>query len=115
MTFVCDATRFWVMAYLKRKSDAFAAFKAYKAYAENCLGLRIKATRDDKGGEYMGREYADFCAEHGIQRQHTEPDEPHQNSVVLAAAGLGQSQWPMSSSKKSDILTKAKLHTYVEL
>ena len=34
---------------------------------------------------------------------------------LLAAAGLGQSQWPMSSSKKSDILTKAKLHTYVEL
>ena len=34
---------------------------------------------------------------------------------LLAAAGLGQSQWPMSSSKKSNILTKAKLHTYVEL
>ena len=34
---------------------------------------------------------------------------------LLAAAGLGQSQWPMSSSKKSYILTKAKLHTYVEL
>ena len=85
MTFVCDATRFWVMAYLKRESDAFAAFKAYKAYAENCLGLRIKATRDDKGGEYMGHEYADFCAEHGIQRQHTEPDEPHQNGVAERA------------------------------
>ena len=35
--------------------------------------------------------------------------------LLLAAAGLGQSQWPVSSSKKSDILTKAKLHTYVEL
>ena len=36
-------------------------------------------------------------------------------SAVLAAAGLRRSQWPMSSSKKSNILTKAKLHTYVEL
>ena len=35
--------------------------------------------------------------------------------AVLAAAGLGRSQWPMSSSQKSYILTKAKLHTYVEL
>ena len=35
--------------------------------------------------------------------------------LLLAAAGLGQSQWPVSSSKKSDILTKAKLHTCVEL
>ena len=34
---------------------------------------------------------------------------------LLAAAGLGQSQWPMSSSKKSGTLTNAKLHTYVEL
>ena len=34
---------------------------------------------------------------------------------MLAAAGLGQSQWPVSSSKKSNILTKAKLHTCVEL
>ena len=74
MIFVCDASRFWAIAYLKRKSDAFAAFKSYKAYAENCLGLRIKATRDDKGGEYMGQEYIDFCTEHGIHRQHTETD-----------------------------------------
>ena len=42
---------FWALAYLKRKSDTFAAFKAYKAYAENCLGLRIKATWDNKGGK----------------------------------------------------------------
>ncbi|KAL7278120.1 hypothetical protein ACG7TL_008091 [Trametes sanguinea] len=105
MTFVCDATRFWVVAYLKRKSDAFAAFQAYKAYAENCLGLRIKATRDDKGGEYIGREYNDFCAQHGIQRQHTEPDEPHQNGVAEranrtiaegATALLSQSKLPPS-------------------
>ncbi|PIL22297.1 hypothetical protein GSI_14985 [Ganoderma sinense ZZ0214-1] len=73
------------MAYLKRKSDEFVAFKAYKAYAENCLGLRIKATWDDKGSEYMGQEYIDFCAEHGIHQQHTEPDEPHQNGVAEQA------------------------------
>ncbi|KAL7281334.1 hypothetical protein ACG7TL_004643 [Trametes sanguinea] len=105
MMFVCDATRFWVVAYLKRKSDAFAAFQAYKAYAENCLGLRIKATRNDKGGEYIGREYNDFCAQHGIQRQHTEPDEPHQNGVAEranrtiaegATALLAQSKLPPS-------------------
>jgi transposase InsO family protein len=42
-------------------------------------------TRDDKGGEFIGKEYYDFCAEHGIQRQHTEPHEPHQNSVAERA------------------------------
>ncbi len=39
------AARFLVLAFLKRKSDTFAAFKSYKAYAETCLGLKIKATR----------------------------------------------------------------------
>ena len=33
----------------------------------------------------MGKEYIDFCAEHGIHRQHTEPDEPHQNGVAERA------------------------------
>ena len=85
MVFVCDATRFWAVAYLRRKSYAFAAFKAYKAYAETSLGLKIAAMRDDKGGEYMGKEYAAVCAEHSIHRQHTEPDEPHQNGVAEQA------------------------------
>ena len=34
---------------------------------------------------------------------------------LLTAAGLRRSQWPILSSMKSVILTKAKLHTYVEL
>ncbi|PIL27217.1 hypothetical protein GSI_10361 [Ganoderma sinense ZZ0214-1] len=102
MVFVDDAMRFWAMAYLKRKSNAFAAFKAYKTYAENCLGLRIKATWDDKGGEYMGQEYIDFCAEHSIHRQHTEPDELHQNGV---AEGANR----MTSEGATALLAQAKL------
>ena len=79
MVFVDDSSCFWAMAYLKCKSNAF---KFFKAYAENSLGLHIKATCDDKGGEYMGKQYIYFCIEHGIHRQHTEPDEPDQNGVV---------------------------------
>ena len=37
---------------LEGKSDAFEAFKEVKAWAENTLGLKIKALHDDKGGEY---------------------------------------------------------------
>ncbi|CDO78104.1 hypothetical protein BN946_scf184683.g1 [Trametes cinnabarina] len=87
--FVCDATCFWVVAYLKRKSDAFAAFQAYKGYAENCLGLRIKATHDNKGGEYIGKDYNNICAQHSIQCQHAEPDELHQNSSKLPPSFWG--------------------------
>jgi hypothetical protein len=38
---------------MKTKSEAFSAFKRYKAFAENLLGRKIKVPRDDKGGEYM--------------------------------------------------------------
>ena len=70
---------------MKKKSDAFAAFKHYKAYAENQLGVKIKATHDDKGGEYMSKEWDQFCAAAGIHRQHTIKDEPHQNGVAERA------------------------------
>ena len=51
---------------LRWKSDTFEVFKAYKAYAENALSLCIKATHNDKGGEYMSQEFINYCAEHGI-------------------------------------------------
>ena len=83
--FVDDNSRFMAVAFLKRKSEALQHFKQYKAYAENALDRKIKATREDKGGEFMSKEFIDFCAEHGIARQHTEPAEPHQNGVAERA------------------------------
>ena len=54
---------------LKRKSDAFAAFKLFKAMAETQLGRKIKALHDDKGGEYMSTEFNTFCDDSGILRR----------------------------------------------
>ena len=53
---------------LKRKSETFATFKQFKAWAENDTGAKLGTLRDDKGGEYMSREFEVFCIEHGIQR-----------------------------------------------
>ena len=50
--FVDDATRLVAITPLKRKSDAFEAFKVYKTTMENQTGNKILAERDDKGGEY---------------------------------------------------------------
>ncbi|THG94269.1 hypothetical protein EW145_g8174 [Phellinidium pouzarii] len=85
ITFIDDHSRHWAVMPLKKKSDAFAAFKHFKAYAENQLNLKIKATRDDKGGEYMPREWDHFCNSEGIHRQHTIRAEPHQNGVAERA------------------------------
>ena len=35
----------------------FDAFKQFKAYAENQIGHKIKALRDDMGGEYMSNAF----------------------------------------------------------
>ncbi|THH02998.1 hypothetical protein EW145_g6619 [Phellinidium pouzarii] len=85
ITFIDDHSRHWAVMPLKKKSDAFAAFKHFKAYAENQLNLKIKATRNDKGGEYMPREWDHFCNSEGIHCQHTIRAEPHQNGVAERA------------------------------
>ncbi|KAL0960995.1 hypothetical protein HGRIS_014931 [Hohenbuehelia grisea] len=86
-TFICDASDYWAIAFLRKKSDAFEAFKCFKAYAEKFHGhkMAILATREDKGGEFIGKDFAAYCASEGITRQHTEPDEPHQNGIAERA------------------------------
>lgn len=86
ITFIDDATRLWVVVPVRAKSDAFAVFKQFKAYAENQTGAKIKALHDDKGGEYMSREFDAFLAAAGILRQHTVRAKPHQNGVAERAS-----------------------------
>ena len=61
---------------LKRKSDTFTAFKLFKALAENQLGRKIRALHDDKGGEYMSKEFNTFCDESGLLRTQTTRSRP---------------------------------------
>ena len=82
ITFIDHNSRFAAVQFLKLKSDALAAFKTYKNWAETQTGCKIKRLRDDKGGEYMSKEFHAFCDAHGIERQHTVRNEPHQNGVA---------------------------------
>jgi hypothetical protein len=43
ITFIDDYTRFKAVLHLKKESDAFEAFKIFKAYAENQLNYKILA------------------------------------------------------------------------
>jgi len=85
VTFIDDSGKFRAGYLMKKKSETFSSFKKFKAWAENQTGLTIKALREDKGGEYMGKEMDDFCAEHGIQRQHSVRARPQQNGVAERA------------------------------
>jgi transposase InsO family protein len=71
--------RYRVVVLLRRKSDTFGAFRLFKALAENQLGRNIKALHDNKGGEYMSKEFNNFCDESGILRTHTTHNQPQKN------------------------------------
>jgi hypothetical protein len=115
--FIDDKSRWKMVAFLRQKNHALAAFKEYKAYAEKQTGKKIKSTRDDKGSEFIGHEYNEFCAKEGIHHQHTEPNEPHQGGVAErgnrevaagATALLVQAKLPPSFWK---IAVAAYIHT----
>ncbi|KAJ2932617.1 hypothetical protein H1R20_g4479, partial [Candolleomyces eurysporus] len=104
VTFIDDHTCFQVVMLLKRKSGVFAAFKSFKALAENQLGRLIKALHDDKGGEYMSDKFNTFCDLNGIVRHHTIRNCSQQNGDTEQAnrtmnnditAMLAQSKSPM--------------------
>ncbi len=85
VSFIDDFSRFKAVYLLKRKSETFAAFKQFKAWSENITGQKLGCLRDDKGGEYMSREFEEFCIDHGIQRQHSARNRPQQNGVAERA------------------------------
>jgi len=53
ITFTDDYSRYCRTYFLKRKSEAFEKFKEFKVSVETEPGMKIKAIRADRGGEYL--------------------------------------------------------------
>jgi len=81
ITFIDDYSRKTWVYFLQEKSEAFVAFKCYKALVEKEVGNPIKVFRTNRGGEYNSHEFANFCENHGIKRQLTAAYTPQQNGV----------------------------------
>lgn len=67
---------------LKEKSEAFDAFKSFRALVENGRDKKIMTLRTDNGGEFTSKEFTRYCEEGGIQRHFSAPYSPQQNGVV---------------------------------
>src|SRR6202012_4504336 len=85
MVFVDDATCLWAVYFLKAKSDAPAAFWAYKATFEKQTGQKVKVLHDDKEGGLSSNEFNAKLNECGILRHFTMRAEPHSNGVAERA------------------------------
>jgi hypothetical protein len=57
MFLIDDYTRMTWVTFLKKKSQAFEKFKAFKALAENETDLKIKCLILDNGGEFTFNEF----------------------------------------------------------
>lgn len=64
------------------KSNTFSCFYTFHAYTECYLSVKLVELCNDKGGEYMGHDFVDYCCQHEIVHQHTETAEPYQDSVA---------------------------------
>lgn len=82
ITFLDDATKYCQVVLLKKKSEAFQAFQIYRASSENLHHRKIGTLRDDKGGEYISKDWDDYMKLHGIRREHTVRSTPQQNGAA---------------------------------
>jgi hypothetical protein len=83
ISFTDDCTRQTRLEFLKQKSEALTAFKAYEAWVECQLpGVRIWKVHSDRGGEYLSAEFDRHLREQGIEWQLTVHDSPQQNGVA---------------------------------
>ena len=49
---------------------------------EREIGNPLKRLRTDNGGEYISREFKEYCSKHGIGHKLTVPSTPQHNGVV---------------------------------
>jgi transposase InsO family protein len=79
---VDDYSRYmWIML-LPSKDAAAGAIKRVQAAAERKTGKLVRALRTDRGGEFLARDFEQYCAELGLHRELTAPYSPQQNGVV---------------------------------
>src|ERR1700736_6516561 len=68
----------WV-AFLKLKSDAFAAFKEWLIFVEKQTGQQLYIFHTDNGGEFLTKKWRQMLKDQGIRHETTSPDTPEQN------------------------------------
>jgi hypothetical protein len=82
VSFIDDYSRKTWVYFLKSKDEVFIKFKEFKALIENLSERKIKMLRSNNGGEYTSKEFANFCKDARIKREHTTPCNPQQNGVA---------------------------------
>jgi transposase InsO family protein len=82
LLFTDDYSRMSWVYFLQSKGEAFKSFKVFKAFVEKQYEKKLKVLRTDRGGEFLSKEFINFCENEGIHRELTTPYTPEQNGVA---------------------------------
>lgn len=82
LIFIDDHSRKTWIYFLKTKDEVFCRFKEFKVLVENLTGKKIKVLRSNNGGEYVDKDFTNFCAKEGIRREWTTPYNLEQNGIA---------------------------------
>jgi hypothetical protein len=83
-----DLSRYMWVAVIPSKDCVAAAIKEIQAQAEGKSGLKLRALRIDRGGEFTMREFAEYCMTVGVHHQCTVPTT--HNRMALSSAGMAR-------------------------
>lgn len=105
--FTDDYTRFSMTYLMETKSEVLKYFMEYEAAVSSQFSNRISRIRCDNGGEYVSKDFRNFCKGKGIQVEYTVPYTPQQNGIserknrtlldkartMVIDAGLDKTMW----------------------
>jgi len=82
MTLIDDCTRYIYIYFLKKKSDAVKYLKEFCELVHNKTGRYPRIIRSDRGGEYVNKEWTEYCSSKGIEHEVTPAYSPQSNGVA---------------------------------
>jgi transposase InsO family protein len=117
MLLVDDYTRMTTVFFLKNKSKYFQNFKIYKEMVENEMDSKIKCLIFDNGGQFISKEFMDYCSNHGIKRKFFVARTPQHNGVVERKNRTvhEMARTMLMDSKLTDIFWTQVVHTAVHI
>ena len=75
-------SRYLVIYFGNTKDEALRHFELYKAFIETQTSHKLKKFHSDNGGEYVNKNFKEFCANYGIIMETTAPYSPAQNRIA---------------------------------
>lgn len=82
VTFIDDFSKYIKIYLITHKFEVLDKMKEFSEMVFTKFGRYPKIIRSDRGGEYIGTKFSDFCKSKGIKQQYTTPYTPEQNGVA---------------------------------